>query len=198
MGVIIHCIYSPVLLRPQVVNDQSVNCYINLSMRTKMEWKVADPRMHIPQHFIWQPNEHGIRGFNIPTLWQRDGKVTAFGFYISTEIGIFHMYFAEERIKCMHNFGLDKNSRYDQVFVSAIGKSAEKLRPFFGYDIHYTNVGSQHIVLVKHSWCNPVTSSGVRSFTSYHSYKCKLLMPITAKLPTKLAGNASTMLGNNL
>ena len=150
-------------------------------MRTKMEWQVADPPMHIPQHFIQQPNEHEIRGFNIPTLWQRDGKVAAFRFYISTKTGIFHMHFAEERIKCMNNFGLDKNSRYNQVFVNAIGKLAEKLRPCLGYNICYTNVGSQSIIPVKHSCYNPVTSSGVRSFTAYHSYKCKLLMSITAK-----------------
>ena len=70
-------------------------------MRIKMEQKVADPVTYIPEHFIRQPTEQEIRGFNIPALWQQDGKVASLAFYISTKTGIFHMYFADERITYM-------------------------------------------------------------------------------------------------
>ena len=39
-------------------------------MHTAMEHKVADLVTHVPAHFIPQPNEHEIRGYAIPTLWQ--------------------------------------------------------------------------------------------------------------------------------
>ena len=78
MGVIIHRLYSSVLLRPQAINEHSINCYINFQMCTAMEHKVANPVSHVPAHFLPQPNEHEIRGYTIPTLWQRDGQVASF------------------------------------------------------------------------------------------------------------------------
>ena len=96
-------------------------------MCTAMECKVADPVTHVPAHFIPQPNEHEIRGYAIPMLWQQDGQVASFLFYISVETGIYHMYYAGQCTECLHSFGLHYKSRYDQVFVDAIYKLSDKL-----------------------------------------------------------------------
>ena len=173
--------FDPVVLKVRIIERNHTNCFIGLFMRNKMECKIANPVTSVPSHYIVQKPEHEIRGHSIPTMWQKDNEVLSFDFFISMETGIYHLYVGGVHIENICKFGLSKISCYDQVYIDAISMFAEKMGPCLGYDMRKCSVGVNSTVPVRHKWYNPVNKTGKTTFTSYHSYKYNILMPITAQ-----------------
>ena len=92
MAQMIHQVFDPIQLKPRTVEGKQQNCYLSLFLRNKMERKVANPVQYISPHFVQTKAEHEIHGFKVRNLWQKDNSVFSFEFYISKEMGIFHMY----------------------------------------------------------------------------------------------------------
>ena len=120
LGQVIKKPYNSPDVQKRVVMGTSYYCYIDIKLYSEAERCALPVVQYIPPHVTCLEVENEVHGYEILTMYSKDGLTQAFGFHISEETGIYHVYFSKERIKYIEEFGFYYKSKHDICFFRGI------------------------------------------------------------------------------
>ena len=114
--------------------------------------------------------EHEVTSYVIKTMYICDGLDMDFTFCISSDTGLFDIYFGDELIEDMELFGIHMESQHDQFFVDGIYKLADALRPCMGVGPSQINFSKETVIHKIRHWEINGGPNNRHKHTRYHSH----------------------------
>ena len=185
LGQVIKKLYNSPDVQKRVVMGTSYYCYIDIKLYSE-DGRCALPTVQfIPPHVTCLEVENEVHGYEILTMYSKDGDTQAYGFHISEETGIYHVYFGKDRIQYIEEFGFYYKSKHDVCFFREIQTISEVIKLYFGLKVDSVDVKDNSIVPKLHHWNILQLDGSVVQFDSYHSHKCSILLPLTCDETTQ-------------
>ena len=153
----------------RVINGVKHNFYQDFRLIQGTERGANNPVVYMPPH-ISSCTEHEITSYVIKTMYIRDGQEMDFTFCVSSETGLFDVYFGKDEITNLRLFGILPQSEHDQFFVDAIHKLADTLRPCMGIGSAHINFSKKTVVCKITHWEINAGPNIRHKYLCYHSH----------------------------
>ena len=151
------------------------NFYQDFRLITESERGPSNPVVFVLA-CISTSSEHEITSYIIKTMYIRDGKDMDFTFCISSDTGLFDLYFGDEEIDNMEVFAIHLQTEHNQFFVDGIHRLADALRPCMGVGPTHINFSKKTVVCRIRHWGIIARLNTRHKYTHYHSHRCSGLL----------------------
>ena len=163
LGQVISKVHGKILIKVCVIDGVKHNFYQDFRLIRESKRGPSNPVVFVPAHIL-TCFEHEIMSYMIKTMYIRDGKDMDFTFCISSETGLFDLYFGDEEIDNMEVFAIHLQTEHNQFFVDGIHRLADALRPCMG--VGPTHINFSKKTLGNYCWTKYQTQVHLLSFTS--------------------------------